>query len=320
MREETGLTAAGERPPDRRKEGERRMQPFISIAGHEIPSYGLMVVIGSLVSFAVVLLRCRKKKVRMDDQLYFVAFILLFTLAGAKLLYQLQNLSQLWEYADTIFESWSSLFNYLGGGFVFYGGLIGGCVGAVCYAKFFRVNAVAAAENFVLVIPLFHCFGRIGCFLAGCCYGIPYDGPLAVSYTQALGAPNGVSVFPVQLLEAGLNLLVFFLLLFLDRKLSKPLQNFGVYAVVYGTERFLLEFLRGDQARGVWILSTSQWISLLIIVPVGLYMLFCRTEKNFIVWRLLNGRLPGEAFSCGNPGAGEKRRTAGNSKGADSRE
>lgn len=280
--------------PAKRK-GEEQMQPFISIAGHEIPAYGLMVVIGSLVSFAVVLLRCGRKRVSVDDQLYFIAFILVFTLLGAKVLYQLQNLSQLWEYADTIFASWSSFMNYLGGGFVFYGGLIGGCVGAVCYAKFFRVYALPVAENFVFVIPLFHCFGRIGCFLAGCCYGVAYDGPFSVTYTHALGAPSGVAFFPVQLVEAGLNLLVFFLLLWMDRKDRKPLWNFGVYAAAYGVERFLLEFLRGDQVRGVWILSTSQWISLLIVIPIGLYILLCSPEKNFLVKKLLDGRRPEKA-------------------------
>ena len=263
------------------------MQPFVNIAGHETPSYGMMVVIGSLISIAVILLRCRKKNIHLDDQLYFVAFIIMFTLLGAKLLYLL-----LFENADVIFESWSSFLDYMGGGFVFYGGLIGGCVGAICYAKFFEVNAVAAAENFVLIIPLFHCCGRIGCFLAGCCYGIEYTGPLAVTFTESLGAPNNVSLFPVQLWEAGLNLLVFFLLLAVDKKLKRPLQNFGLYAVIYGVIRFLLEFLRGDPARGVWLLSTSQWISLLILIPVGIYMLTCKTEKNFLVWQMLNGRLP----------------------------
>lgn len=286
-----------------KEEGESFMQPFINIAGYAIPSYGMMVVIGSLLSIAVVLLRCPKRKIPLDNQLYFTAFILMFTLLGAKLLYLIQNLPQLWENADIIFESWSSFLNYLGGGFVFYGGLTGGCIGAFCYAKFFRINGVAEAENFVLIIPLFHCCGRIGCFLAGCCYGIKYDGPLAVTFTESLGAPDGVSLFPVQLAEAGLNLLVFFLLLALDKRLKKPLQNFGVYAIIYGTERFFLEFLRGDSARGVWILSTSQWISLLILIPVGIYMLVCRTDKNFLVWRMLNGCIP-----KGNPAA------AGNSK------
>lgn len=267
------------------------MQPFINIAGYEIPAYGMMVVIGSLLSIAVVLLRCRKKKISPDDQLYFTAFIILFTLIGAKLLYLLQNIPQLVQNADVIFESWSSFLNYMGGGFVFYGGLIGGCAGAICYAKYFGVNAVKTAENFALIIPLFHCCGRIGCFLAGCCYGIEYSGPLAVTFTESLGAPNHVSLFPVQLLEAGLNLIIFFLLLGLDSRFKKPLQNFGVYAVIYGSERFLLEFLRGDPARGVWLLSTSQWISLLILIPAGVYMIVCPTEKNFLIWKMLNGRL-----------------------------
>ena len=267
------------------------MQPFINIAGYEIPSYGMMVEIGVLASLALLLLCCRKKKVGITDQLYFTAFILISTLFGAKGLYQLQHLSELWEKREVIFESWSSFLNYLGGGFVFYGGLLGGCVGAICYAKFFKVNAVKEAETFAIIVPLFHCFGRVGCFLAGCCYGIEYNGPFAVTFTNALGAPNHISFFPVQLAEAAANLLLFILLLAIDGRLKKPLVNFGIYAVIYGILRFLLEFLRGDQVRGVWLLSTSQWISLLLIVPAGIYMLTRKTEKNVIVWKLLNGRI-----------------------------
>ena len=71
------------------------MQPFINIAGYAIPSYGMMVVIGSLLSIAVVLLRCPKRKIPLDNQLYFTAFILMFTLLGAKLPYLIQNLPHL---------------------------------------------------------------------------------------------------------------------------------------------------------------------------------------------------------------------------------
>lgn len=285
------------------------MQPFIIIAGQQIPAYGLMVVVGFLLSVSIVLLRCPKRKIPVDNQLYFISFILAFTLLGAKLLYLLQNYSQLLENISVIFRNWSSFLNYMGGGFVFYGGLIGGCIGAFCYAKFFNINSVNIAENFVPAIPMFHCCGRIGCFMAGCCYGIEYNGPLAVIYTEALGAPNYVSLFPIQLLEALMNLILFFFLLGMDKKFKKPLQNFGVYAILYGTGRFLLEFFRGDSARGVWILSTSQWISLFVLIPVGIYMLVCKTEKNVLIWNLLNGciseddneRKQNSISSFGNP-------------------
>lgn len=267
------------------------MHPFVHLLGLQFPSYGLMVIVGVLISFSVMLFLCMKKHIDITEQLYFTAFIILFTILGAKLLYQFQNLPQLWTYRDTIFHSWQSFLDYLGSGFVFYGGLIGGCVGAVCYSRYFKVNAIDVAQNFATIIPLFHCFGRIGCFLAGCCYGISYSGPFSVTYQQSLAAPNHIPFFPVQLLEAGINFILFLILFAFDRKLSKPLQNFGLYAILYGIERFFLEFLRGDQARGSFMqLSTSQWISILMIIPVGVYMFFNASENNKIVKLLLNNR------------------------------
>ena len=263
------------------------MYPYVNIAGHEFSSYSLMAILGMLVSFFVVLVRAHRKKLGVEDHLYFLAFVLIFTVLGAKALYQIQHLSELWTYREDIFANLQSILNYFGGGFVFYGGLIGGCLGAVFYARYFHTDAVAIAQNFIAVIPLFHCFGRIGCFLAGCCYGIPYQGPLSVTFTQALGGPNGVGLFPVQLLEAALNLVIFIFLLRMDGKFQKPLQNFGVYLLCYGAARFFLEFLRGDTVRGVWIFSTSQWISLLAILPLGIYMTVCSPRKNLILKSLL---------------------------------
>ena len=73
----------------------------------------------------------------------------------------------------------------------------------------------------------------------------------------------------------------------MDGKFQKPLQNFGVYLLCYGAARFFLEFLRGDTVRGVWIFSTSQWISLLAILPLGIYMVVCSPRKNLILKSLL---------------------------------
>lgn len=71
--------------------------------------------------------------------------------------------------------------------------------------------------------------------------------------------------------------------------MKKPLENFGIYLIIYSIERFIFEFFRGDIARGVFMnVSTSQWISL-ILLPIGIYIIAVRPEKNVFIW-LLNGR------------------------------
>ncbi|HIQ99832.1 MAG TPA: prolipoprotein diacylglyceryl transferase [Candidatus Scybalocola faecavium] len=264
------------------------MNPYFEVFGKSYASYGAMAMLGCLVAFTFILCFCTRYGASRLSELYLIAFVVIFAVVGAKLLYVLGNISELWTRADVIFSSPEAFLDYLGAGFVFYGGLIGGCIGVIVYARFFKENTVKLAEAFVPAVPLFHVFGRIGCFLAGCCYGILWDGPLGVTFTKSIVAPNGISLLPIQLIEAGANVITFVILLVFKGKLKKPLQNFGLYLVIYSIERFVFEFFRGDLARGAFLnVSTSQWISL-ILLPVGIYVLAVKPEKNIFVW-LLNG-------------------------------
>jgi len=269
-----------------------KMCPYIEVFERKIATYGIMMGFGCLAAVTVSMFRCKRKGLKADDMLYFFAFILVFAGAGAKLWYVIQHLPQFLRNRALIFESARSFLTYLGGGFVFYGGLLGGCCGAFLYAHFFGENSVALAENFTVAVPLFHCFGRIGCFLTGCCYGIECEGVFSVVYHESPVAENGIGYFPVQPVEAGVNLILFFILLLATDRLKKPLQNFGLYAILYSILRFFLEFLRGDEIRGmIGPLTVSQWCGMLVILPLGVYMFCCDPEKNFITRKLLLGSL-----------------------------
>lgn len=262
------------------------MNPFFYIMDIKIPAYGLMMILGFLFSCVFEIYLCNKKNINIVDQLYLIAYILIASLLGAKLVYIFQNMEQFINQLPYIITDFKRFMDYLGGGFVFYGGLIGGAIGAIFYANVFKINAIKNIETFVIVIPFFHCVGRIGCFLAGCCYGIEYNGLFKIMYTEAIAAPNGINLFPVQLLEALLNFLLFLFLVWIDKWLKKPLSNFGIYLVLYGAIRFFLEFLRGDLIRGIYILSFSQWISLLVVL-IGIYIIIITTKKNLFV-KLIN--------------------------------
>ncbi|NLB90423.1 MAG: prolipoprotein diacylglyceryl transferase [Clostridiales bacterium] len=108
----------------------------------------------------------------------------------------------------------------LQGGQVFYGGAIGG-IGALVGLKVTKADANAMTKIILPTIPLGHALGRIGCFLAGCCYGMPYYGPCSITFTYPAGnLPLHIPLFPVQLLEALINLLLFILLMKLSKKHS----------------------------------------------------------------------------------------------------
>ena len=182
---------------------------------------------------------------------------------GAKLLFIAVSLKQIIEYDI-------SLVGVIKGGFVFYGGLLGGALGLYIYVKQFKLRFFEYADIYATVLPIGHALGRVGCFFAGCCYGIPHDGLFSHTYTATVGTtPLGVPLLAIQLIEA-IALFLLFLALLTVFLLSRQRLGFcsTVYAISYAVLRFALEFFRGDKGRGVFIFSTSQWISLLILALV----------------------------------------------------
>ncbi len=124
-------------------------------------------------------------------------------------------------------------------------------------------------------------FGRIGCFLAGCCYGAVSHGPLAVTFTDSDFAPNHVPLVPTQLISSALDFLLCFFLIFYDRKLKKREGEVTAwYLILYSAGRFVLEFWRGDINRGfVGPLSTSQFMSIFTFLA-GVILLVLRRKSK----------------------------------------
>lgn len=116
---------------------------------------------------------------------------------------------------------------------MFYGGLIGGLLCVIGAGKIYKMDYMSYIRNFIFLIPLIHGFGRIGCFLAGCCYGKPYHGPGAVVFPEGSYAPAGIELFPVQLMEAAMLFLIFFVLLWLEIRKSWK-YTIETYFVLYG--------------------------------------------------------------------------------------
>lgn len=167
-------------------------------------------------------------------------------------------------------------FKTLFGGIVFYGGLIGGIGGAVLGIRVCKCDLSLVEHAVVPFIPLGHGIGRIGCVMAGCCYGFPYEGFGAIHYPNAVsGLSPEQGYFPVQPLETVLNVGICLILLGAEKHCRKPLTLLFAYLSLYGLTRFGLEFLRGDSIRGAYgALSTSQWVSVAIWV-VSLAYVFC---------------------------------------------
>jgi len=235
-------------------------------------SYGFMIALGAILG--IFLSEYRAKRRGMDGELIFNACLygLLAGLLGAKLTYVISH------FADLFTDPMSVLGL---DGFTVYGGVILGVLVGVWYLK--KHNA-AAPEILDLVIPqvaLAQGFGRIGCFLAGCCYGKPTDSALGVVFPAEAVAPSGVSLWPTQLFSSIGNFLIFGILLligYLAAKKGKALKPFtitGCYLCLYGVGRFLVEFFRADPRRMLFGLSSNQYVSFLFLA-LGLYLILRR--------------------------------------------
>ena len=121
-------------------------------------------------------------------------------------------------------------------------------------------------------------FGRIGCFLAGCCYGKETDSWLGVVFTNSDFAPNGVKVLPTQLFMAGGDILLMAVLLWYAAKRPLRGRTSALYLILYSIGRFAIEFLRNDDRGTVGMLSTSQFIAIFTFV-VGLVGFFVVAPK-----------------------------------------
>ena len=233
--------------------------------------YSLMILIGIVMCFVYLEIYYRKKKVPRLLISYFeldavVAIILGFVFANL-----FQNLYNFLENPSSFSWSWAM---------TFYGGLIGGVSFFLLgYFLFIKKKYGPQMHDFLIIAPacitVAHGFGRIGCFCAGCCYGIETDSWLGVTFP---GMTH--KVFPTNLFEAIFLLVLSLVLLFLALK-KNCIYNMPIYMMSYGAWRFGIEFIRGDH-RGSFVgsLSPSQFWSILLFVAGVIYLIYLLIKKN----------------------------------------
>lgn len=257
------------------------MLPYLAFLGRQYPTYGVLGVGGAVLGLLLAVLSCRRFGLDRENCAYLYVFGGVGAVVGAKALYLLTVLPQLLEDLPLLWQDPAGYAGlYLSGGLVFYGGLAGAVIGAALSARYFSLRLRDYLPVFVPAFPLVHAVGRLGCFAVGCCHGV--EAEWGIAFAGSPIAPNGVKLVPVQLLEAGAEVLICLLLLwYAGRRVSGP-RLLGLYLLTYAPVRFVLEFFRGDVERGfLWGLSTSQWISLLVLLAGALLWINeCQMNKN----------------------------------------
>jgi phosphatidylglycerol:prolipoprotein diacylglycerol transferase len=249
----------------------------IHLGSHYLPTYGVLVATGVLVGLWVSVRNSERQGLNGDDAWNLGIFMVLAGILGAKILYVINDWS-------TYANNWREIFSLstLQAGGVFSGGLIGALVVGAWYMWRHQMPLLRTTDAFAPGLAIGHVFGRFGCFSAGCCYGKPTNHFWGVTFTNQLantvsGTPLNVRIEPTQLIEAAAEFCNFVVLMWLLKRKRFDGQVFGTFIMLYGVERFFIEFLRDDPGRGVvfgGLMSGTQLISIFLVIAGGLIWWF----------------------------------------------
>lgn len=242
-----------------------------------IPPYFFCAGVGLVLAVCLNIILVTSKKYCLEEHMKVLAISLISMLIFAKVFGCISGIYRaIGEGEPITFDTVKNT------GIVFYGGLFGLLIAYyLCInSKLITIRDPHAIDILAVSIPLFHAIARIGCFLAGCCYGIESDS-FSITYTiMENSIENTANRVPVQLVEAAYNIVLFiYLLAFVRKDNWKEKKLLLRYMVLYSCGRFLLEFIRGDSVRGILLgVSFSQVIS--IVIWLTLLVVTLKTKRK----------------------------------------
>jgi len=255
---------------------------LFQIGSYSQATYGVLVALAFLVALYVIARLARRAGLNSDVVVNLGIVCGLSAIVGAKVMMYLIDIQDYVHNPREIF----SLASLQAGG-VFYGGLIAALIAAVVYMRRHHLPALPTADVFAPGIALGHGIGRLGCFAAGCCWGLPTSLPWGVTFTnplsqQLVGVPLGVRLHPTQLYESAAEFLIFGILYWRIRRQHVPGAIISLYLILYSTARFLVEFVRYHEQPNPFggPLNTSQWISLALIALGAAWFLVGQTSRS----------------------------------------
>ena len=248
--------------------------PLLGTTHLFLPSYGVIFALGALAAWSWFVARARRLDLPQEPVFNLAFYTLLAGLVGAKLTliivdfpYYLANPAEI---LGTVRSAG-----------VLMGGVVAGAVAFSFYARKHELPLGELADAIAAPLALAQGIGRLGCFAAGCCYGVGSGSWCAIRFTSEAahaqtGVPLGAPLLPVQLIEFAFDLaLALALTVFWRLRPRPPGTVLWIYFVIYGAGRATIELWRGDSVRGLWLsgaVSTSQLFSV-AAVAVGAFFL-----------------------------------------------
>jgi phosphatidylglycerol:prolipoprotein diacylglycerol transferase len=238
-------------------------------------TYGVLVAIAFLVALWMAGKLARPAGLNFEAVTNLGVGCAIAAIVGAKLMMFVVDAGYYIEHPAEVF----SLSTLQAGG-VFYGGLIAALAFAWWYMRKTKLPLLKTADVFAPAIALGHGIGRLGCFSAGCCWGVECHLPWSVTFTnpvsnQLVGVPLNTPLHPTQLYESFAEFIIFGVLYWRIRKPHQDGAIIGLYLMLYSAVRFVVEFFRFHEQGNLWggPLDTSQWISIVLFALGAVWMM-----------------------------------------------
>ena len=220
------------------------------------PFYGILIVISMLIGLLYLFVLLKKDKMENKNVYLYAILYITFALFFGKLF--------------TIITS-GFKYNILDAGLSSYGGVIGVLLSSIVFELILPTNK-KIIKYAILSLPLVYGIGKIGCFIAGCCSGIPYNGIFKVIYKDGLN----IGQFPIQIVES----ITFIILFIIINKLRNKKNIIYITIFISIILKFLLDFLRYEHINK--LLTTNQIFSIIVLISlIIIYVFRSKIKKTF---------------------------------------
>ena len=258
---------------------------LFTIGKFTVHGYGLMIGLGFLAAVLTGSYLAKRRNLSDGDFVNIAIYVLIIGFLGGKLLHIIV------EFKTLLVDPMAVLGSE---GFVVYGGIITGIATIYVYCRIKKLDFLEYIDLLATVVPVNQALGRIGCLLAGCCYGRETQSHFSLIFPEGCIAPAGVRLIPTQPIMAAGNFVIFVVLLVIylcscPRRGSEDISSAKIryipglatalYLMMYSAGRFVIEFFRNDYRGSVGVLSTSQFISIFTFAG-GLALLVFAVRKG----------------------------------------
>ncbi len=257
---------------------------LFSIGRFTVHGYGLMIGLGFMAAVLIGCALAKKRGLSDNDFTNMAILVLVIGFLGGKLLHMIVEFKTLLSDPMAVLGS---------EGFVVYGGIISGIATIYVYCRVKKLEFLEYIDLFATVVPINQSLGRIGCLLAGCCYGNHTESSFSIVFPEGSMAPPGVKLIPTQPLMAAGNFVIFTVLTILYLRTCPKKDGAGtvakheyipglatsLYLILYSVGRFIIEFFRDDERGAVGALSTSQFIAIFTFVAGVALLVYVRMRR-----------------------------------------